>query len=572
VDLLVIAGATGVLCRFVRQCGGTGYTVAWFVVAVVLFYPFTSEFSHIQRDPWMLLPAALAAWLRLRRVLRGTDVSPPPGPPPEGRGSSEEAPSPSGSSRDSAASSLPRPPGGGPGGGAASTVLEGCLWGAAVWLKPHVVLPALAVWAVSAVLLARSEPRRRVLTDLAALIGGGVLAGAPGVAWLIASGAWPYFLDVFLNWNPAYLADNAPLGSRLVTAFECLRPWGVVHFVALPLAALALWEARIWSPSPGAPAPVFRPQRWYTPAASEGASAARAVLAALYLGWMAQAVGLQKGLDYVHVPALLLAFAVVAGQRWCFGLLYVLWFVLVGALVNLADTFPADVAPWVYKFDPADPKGKFEKHPLADWGTMKYWRRALVEGGTPEMRDRTGYYTTIHCGTRWGELNDVANYLRAVEPPLRDGELNCWHDSTHPLYLMLDLDPATRYMHYGTAFGIKELGAPPPGHMSKTEQIAGAVRNSKQRYVVSDLLRTNHDRDAPYRASAWRAGDPLPAWLPDHERAKFPWNQPVVFRSGRYVVHRIDPNVPLGEIRVPDWDSLPELLKPREPGPPGIFH
>lgn len=544
VDLLVIAGATAVLCRFVRRCGAPGYAVAWLAAAVALFYPFTSEFSHIQRDPWMLLPAALAAWLRVKRVTRKHETEP---------GASSF-----GFRTSGLLSCFP---------------IEGFLWGCAVWLKPHVVVPALAVWAVSAVLLARHGSRRAILADLAALVGGGLLAGAPGVAWLVATGAWPHFLDVFLNWNPAYLADNAPLSSRIVGAFELHRPWGVVHFVALPLAALALWEARIWSRAPGPPATVFRPKRWWTPAEGESVSAARAILAALYLGWMAQAIGLQKGLDYVHVPAELLAFAVVAAQRWCFGFLYLLWFVGVGVLVNLAEAFPADVAPWVNRLDPADPKGKFEKHTLADWSYMRYWRRALADGGTPELRDRVGYYTHIHCGTKWEELTDVANYLRSVEPPLRDGELNCWHDSTHPLYLMLDLDPATRYMHYGTAFGIKELRDPPPGHKTKREQIADAVRASRQRYVVSDLLRTNHERSAPYQESAWRAGDPLPVWLPDHERAKFPWNQPVVFRSGRYVVHKIDPNVPLGEIRVPDWDSLDELLKPREPEPGagGIF-
>ena len=76
VDLVVIGSAVALLCGWVRRCGGTGYAVAWLVAAVALFYPFTSEFSHIQRDPWMLLPALLAARLRLWRIPT------PPGPPP----------------------------------------------------------------------------------------------------------------------------------------------------------------------------------------------------------------------------------------------------------------------------------------------------------------------------------------------------------------------------------------------------------------------------------------------------------------------------------------------------------
>ncbi|MDY3555120.1 hypothetical protein R5W24_004256 [Gemmata sp. JC717] len=524
VDLVVIGAVTAALCRFVRRCGGGRDTVAWLAAAVALFYPFTSEFNHVQRDPWMLLPATVAAWLRFRRVRTASRTA----------------------------------------------LLEGVLWGAALWLKPHVVVPALAVWAVSAALLARHESRGSVLRDLAALVCGGALAGVPGIAWLIATGAWPHFLDIFLNWNPAYLADNAPLAARIGGLFEMHRPWGVLHFVALPLAALALWDAWVWSSTPGPPAGGFRPTRWYAPAQSEGAAAARAILAALYLGWVAQAVGLQKGLDYVYVPVTLLAFAVVAAQRWCFGFLYLLWFVAVGGLLNLADAYPHDVAPLVHKLDPADAKGKFEKHVLADGEVMKLWVRAITEGDTPELRDRVGQYTGVHCGTNWEDLTSVADHLRSIQPPLGAGELNCWHDSTHPLYLMLDLDPATRYMHYGTAFDIKELGPPPPGQKSKREQIADAVRASRQRYVVSDLLRTTHDPRAPYRPESWRGGDPLPVWLPDHERQKFPWNQPVVFRSGRYVVHQIDPSVPLGEIRVPDWNSLDELLTPQPVKPNGV--
>ena len=160
----------------------------------------------------------------------------------------------------------------------------------------------------------------------------------------------------------------------------------------------------------------------------------------------------------------------------------------------------------------------------------------------------------MHCGTKWQELNAVAAYLRTVDPPLRDGELNCWHDSTHPLYLVLDLKPATRFMHYGTVFGIT----------AKRAAVAREVSDSGQKYVVSDLLRTTWNRNAVYDPRSWRAGDPLPVWLPPAERERFPWNQPVVFRSGRYLVHRIDPNIPLGKVRVPDWDKLDQLHRPDE--------
>jgi hypothetical protein len=175
------------------------------------------------------------------------------------------------------------------------------------------------------------------------------------------------------------------------------------------------------------------------------------------------------------------------------------------------------------------------------------WPRCWTEGGTPAVRDRVGQYIGVHCGTRWEDLTRVAEYLRGIEPPLGPRELNCWHDSTHPLYLMLDLDPATRYMHFGTAFGIE----------AKAEQVAREVATSPHRYVVSDLLRTTYYRNWLRQPRWWRAGDPLPLWLPPIERTMYPWNQPVVFRSGRYVVHKVER--PLGVVRVPDWNSLDYL-------------
>jgi hypothetical protein len=507
-DLVVIGAAVAVLCGWVRRCGGTGYAVAWFAAAGALFYPFQSEFVHVQRDAWMMLPAVIAARLRVRQV---------------GRAGTGER--------------IFRP-----------AVVEGFVWGLAVWVKPHVLVPALAVWVASVVLLARYESRRRIAADFAGLLLGGVLAGVPGVAWLIATGAWSYFLDVFLNWNPAYLSESGSVVGRFNQVFDCFRPWGLLHFVAIPLALVALWESRIWSRRAGAPAQVPGAGWLYTPARNEREIGARALLAACYLAWIAQVVLVQKPFDYVHVPLTFLGMAVLAGQRWCFGFVYLLWFVAVGVLLNAAEAIPA-VAPLVKAIDPAGSHVKFEKHPLADAAVMKFWPRCWSEGGSPELRDKLGQFTGVHFGTEWRELERVAAYLRTVDPPLGPGELNCWHDSTHPLYLMLDLEPATRYMHYGTAFGIRP----------KRPVIADEVAASRQRFVVSDLLRTKPDWCSLSDPSAWRAGDPLPVWLPAAERQKFPWNQPVVFRAGRYVVHKIDRSKPLGVIRVPDWDKLDRL-------------
>src|SRR5207245_1527881 len=60
-DLLFVGGSVAVLLRWVKRAGSNAAACAWFAAAAALFYPFTSEFNHCQRDPWMLLPAALAA-------------------------------------------------------------------------------------------------------------------------------------------------------------------------------------------------------------------------------------------------------------------------------------------------------------------------------------------------------------------------------------------------------------------------------------------------------------------------------------------------------------------------------
>jgi hypothetical protein len=461
VDLAVIAAAVWLLAGWVRHGGGTPAAVAWLAAGVALFYPFSAEFNHVQRDPWLLLPATAAARMRLNRLQTGGTAQ------------------------------------------AGAALLEGLLWGSAVWIKPHVLVPAAAVWFVSALLLRRSQPGRMLLGDLAQLVAGGLLAGLAGVAWLVATGAWPHFLDVFLNWNPDYLSNIlSGAGFRLGRSLVCFGPWSYWHGVALPLALLALGEALR---QPGDYPSRQRLPGWlYAPAESASVANARALLAAIYLGWCAQGVVFQKAFDYVQVPMLLLALAVAATQRWAIGCVGLVGSVLIGL-----------VASWSLL--------PLNRHPLTDPRVLELWPRCWCEGGSPDLRNRLGHFTQTHWGTDWVSLDAVARFLRTVEPPLGPGELNCWHDSTHPLYLMLDLDPATRYMHYGTVFGIRK----------QAERIASEVAASRQRYVVSDcLLKPTTDSAAP---------------------DLFPWNQPVVFETPRYRVHEV--RNPLGVIDIPDAAS-----------------
>jgi hypothetical protein len=470
-DLLVVGASVAVLCRWVKG----NYQRAWFVAAAAMFYPFTSEFSHVQRDPWMFLPAVAAAWLRVRRI------------------------------REKPRDERPWAFGG---------IVEGFVWGVAVWVKPHVVVPALAVWFASLVFLKRQE--RSTRRDFLALLAGGLLAGLPGVAWLVGTGAWPHFVDVFTNWNPDYVADGfASMSGRVSLIYNSFRPWSLLNLAAIPLAVSWLWARN---------------------------DPARCALAALYLGFLFQGVVIQKGFDYVHVAETLMAMAIVAVAGWSVGFGYLVWFLVCAALLAV----PA-LGPLVKAIDPDSWALRIERHALLNPDKLKVWPRCWREGSSASLRDELGVYTNVHVGTTWEDLERVAAFLRRIEPPLRDRELTCWHDSTHPLYLMLNLEPSTRYMHFGTAFDIRK----------QAPRIADEVAASPQRYVVSDLRRMTWDTQLPLEPGA--DGDPLrlPAWFPLSQRDKFPWNQPVVFRAGRYVVHKM--SVPPGVIDVPAWNTLDQL-------------
>ena len=102
-----------------------------------------------------------------------------------------------------------------------------------------------------------------------------------------------------------------------------------------------------------------------------------------------------------------------------------------------------------------------------------------------------------------GRANEVAEYLRTSIHRLSLANLTAGTTARTPLYLMLDLDPATRYMHYGTVLAIRS----PDDRIKK--QVVREVAESRQRYVVSDLKRATHDHSRAYAPGRrWR---PTPA-------------------------------------------------------------
>ena len=168
--------------------------------ALLVFYVGSSEWCHVQRDPWMLLPALAAMELRRRSLDRPSFMR---------------------------------------------SVCEGMLWAAAFWIKPFVAVPGFLVWLASA-RLARTERRALVgsiVFDVLGVLAGGVVVGAAGIAWMVASGAWPHFVAMATDWNREYfdydVTEGRPL--RIVTGFLSRSfPWVLIHLVAIPVAVRQL--------------------------------------------------------------------------------------------------------------------------------------------------------------------------------------------------------------------------------------------------------------------------------------------------------------------------------------------
>lgn len=461
VDLVMTALSIGLLLLWLRSLGLTRTAQAWTAVVLAGFYFATPEVCHCQRDLWML-PSALAA-LHLRRRQVAAVL---------------QAPSTFGRVAGRAA-------------------VEGFCWGVAFWIKPFVGIPAVVCWLVAAGIIWRgaARPGRVLAVDVLGLIAGGLVAGAPGVAWLWWSGSWPYFWDTVLGWDADYyhLATNGVL-RRTGFLLQQFPPWGWVHLVAVPIAVLALGRALIVRGT-AAPSGV-------TP---------EALLGGFYLAWLVQANYLQYGYLYQLAPTFLLALAVIAARRWLPGDSPLGWIILVGFLA-LAVV----------------------RHPLIRGEHTALWTRCVREGSSPELQNRLSLSAEPRK-VDWVALDKVADFLRGIG--VRDGELTCYSFGTTCLYLQLDVQPSTRFVS-----GIEDMivGV---GSARRREMVRAELAASPQRYVVTDLQFLMSDLQSIGLLRTWEAngvgpGLVVPGDIRQTLKGRYPWSEPVIFRAGPYLVHR----------------------------------
>lgn len=468
VDLLMVAGVVLLLDSWINRSLGSHSSLRTASLFVALFglYFSLSEWCHCQRDLWMLLPCLGALHLRCRQVLM--------------RRASPACPLPSTGSGWSAL---------------LTSLAEGALWGIAFWIKPHIAVPAILVLGVSLIL---TGCQRGVWLDLAGVLAGGVLVGLAGSAWLIWSGAWPYFWEMQLEWNPEYLRAGRQKTSlsRLCSFWDAFSPWSWGHVAALGTIAVLIYR---FCTRPGTAGSEKR-----LPLAD--ADVCLVLLCTLYLGWMLQVLTLQHPLAYVHVPGLFLSLAIVVSWRIPSRHQHVCWLAW-PALGALALTVS----------------------PLAQPARLSAWWDCLTRGPTAAVRSRI----QVELQPDWKELEPILSYLRRQD--LHDGELNAYSGGLVQLYPELGLRPPTRFVYVNVLAILFQ---------SRTAEIQRALQQSPQRLVVSSLREAGM---TPARIAD--ADDPetgLPISFPRERLAEFPFNQPVVFRSGQYVVHQV--SRPVGKL------------------------
>jgi hypothetical protein len=380
-------------------------------------------------------------------------------------------------------------------------LIEGSCWGVAMLIKPFAAVPAVATWLVSWAALHRNPtPRRRDLAlDAASVTAGAALIGALCATWLKLSGNWPYFMAaVFSDWNTDYYRSTAGISERLRSIYEVAWPWGLVQIVAIGLATAnlvrLLWGAR------------------------GKLQVGHCLLCACYLAWMVQAYFIQRVFLYHIVPTLLLAIGVIGAQFSVFS-------------VQFSDGNRAATAIRVSAFAAVALFGVWVivKHPLLQSERLAWWPICWRERSSPRVRDALTLAPDRNVAADWAQLDNVRTYL--AEMHLQDGQLTCFGVSTTPLYLSLHLKPSIRYVLIWTTL---------MQFRNHAGQIAGALDESRQIYVVNDLKdEFTQGNDAYVFNPGYPFGlPPFPAGLVN----RFPWTEPIVFRSGRYLVHRIRPN------------------------------
>lgn len=368
-----------------------------------------------------------------------------------------------------------------------STLLEGFIWGLAFWIKPHVAIPAIAVILVSWIGL--RKPKEAVY-DVIGVVTGGVIAGAIGIGLLIFNGAWEPFWVMQIEWNPEYVKIGRQhfTFDQFLKLYQRLLPWSWIH-----VGAVLVSVGVLRSINPACPA-------------RTGQVEGQRLLVGLYLGWVAQALLIQHPFTYIQVPGIILAIAVVATFECSPRIIFVRRFLFV--------LFTAAVLP---------------ASPLTLPTRLSKSIDCMKFGSTLEVRSKIQlkYYPD------WKELKPVLEFLQAQN--VQGEDVTVYTGRLIYVYRELDLNPSTRYVYLDVLARMFK---------TRTGEIHDALTHAEHRFIVSGLLEagvSREDIDGEYNPQTL-----LPINFPKNALRQFPYTQPVVFRSGQYLVHRVEN--PIGDI------------------------
>jgi len=388
---------------------------------------------------------------------------------------------------------------------------EGAFWASAFWIKPHVAIPAIGVLIAGSLIL--RQPRAVFLHGLGVLAAG-ILIGGLGIGWMMANGCWDWFLDTMLSWNARYVQSGRDRWTieKFIVLNRHFSPWFWLHLPGMLIAIQTLKRGLTHS-SPDHTIPPAEP---------------RVLLSSLYIGWTCQAFLLQQPFDYVHVPGLLMAVTLCCAWLAEFDdqtsparpLLKV---ACVGFLLCVALTSPL-LRP-----------GRLSRVPTC-------WSALLGYPLTPDAKDAISRIPL----PRWTELQPMLD--RITKTGLAQQSL-----LAHSCYL-IHVYPEAGYQAPMRYVYLDVLARLFPEDRLLFLQ---AVADSSARWVVADLVESGWSGVVAEIPSA----ELLPAALESHPAGTlFPWNQTPVFRSGGYVLFRLDQ--PIGDISP---DSIPLSAVRRQP-------
>lgn len=447
-DLLLFAGLMVVAYRWLRLSGISRSGGTATVLSACVFYLSGSEWIHCQRDTWMLTVTFVAATLRCHSIER--------------RGSQS-------------AWQI-----------GLTSMIEGLIWGIGIWIKPYVVLVAIAVWIVTA---RRQLSLRHLAIDGAGVLAGGLLAGIAGLGWMASTGCLTAFLEQSREWNPHYFTARSAQWTldRFVPMAIRFLPWMLLHPLAIAVSLRRLKQA-------------LRKQNGeQSGSETQDTSLRSEVLAALYLAWCVHMFLLQHLFDYVHAPGVLLAILVTADwlSRWKHA-----------SAARFGSYAFAIAAVFTC--------------PYLDVQRIKNWKPAVSETPTEARRDQLACFENPNRA----DMEQVAEFLRSKGAS--DGDVVCFNSDLVSLYRQLGFMPPTRFIY------VNEILVYVP---SAANTILEALMASGHKYVVTDVLTSG--MTAAGLRELTRDGEQIPPTRLSDSEGVYPWGQPVVFRAGWYLVHEV---------------------------------